>query len=111
MNRLTKGRALVGSLAIGGNLTIGGTLGCTGDFAVNTNKFTVEASSGNTNIAGTLNVAGAVTFAANIGIGTFANFTPGSAPGTPVEGDVYYDSTDHKLKVYTGAAWETVSSA
>jgi len=111
LNRLTKGKALVGSLAIDGNLTVGGTLGCTGDFAVNTNKFTVEASSGNTNIAGTLSVTGAATFTASIGIGTFANFTPGSAPGTPAEGDVYYDSTAHKLKVWTGSAWETISSA
>jgi len=82
MNRLTKGRALVGAI-----------------------------TSGNTAIAGTLSVTGAATFTTSIDIGTFANFTPGSAPGTPAEGDVYYDSTDHKLKVYTGSVWETVSSS
>ncbi len=37
--------------------------------------------------------------------------TPGSAPGTPVEGMLYYDSTANKLKVYTGSAWETVTSS
>jgi len=38
-------------------------------------------------------------------------FTPIAAPGSPGEGYLYYDSTAHKLKVYTGGGWETVSSA
>ncbi len=36
--------------------------------------------------------------------------TPIAAPASPAAGWVYYDSTANKLKVYTGAAWETVSS-
>ncbi len=36
----------------------GSTLGVTGDFAVNTNKFQVTAASGNTLVAGTLDVTG-----------------------------------------------------
>lgn len=32
-------------------------------------------------------------------------------PGTPVEGMLAYDGTTKKLKVWTGAAWETVTSA
>jgi hypothetical protein len=44
--------------------TFAGTLGVTGDFAVNTNKFTVAASSGNTLVAGTLNVTGVATLGA-----------------------------------------------
>ena len=32
-------------------------------------------------------------------------------PGTPVEGDMKWDSTAHKLQVYSGTAWETVTSA
>lgn len=36
----------------------GSTLGVTGNFAVNTNKFTVTAASGNTLVAGTLDVTG-----------------------------------------------------
>ena len=35
-----------------------GNLDILGNFCVNTNKFNVNASSGNTNIAGTLNVTG-----------------------------------------------------
>ncbi len=41
-----------------GNTIIAGTLGVSGDFAVNTNKFTVAASTGNTVVAGNLSVTG-----------------------------------------------------
>lgn len=34
-----------------------------------------------------------------------------SARGTPQEGDLKWDSTAHKLQVYNGSAWETVTSA
>jgi len=34
-----------------------------------------------------------------------------SLPATPVEGMIAYDATLNKLVVYTGAAWETVTSA
>jgi len=126
MNRVTKGRALVGAITTGkitmdngetidndtdGKINITGKLNCTGDFSVATDKLTVAAASGNTSIAGTLSVTGAATFSASIGIGTFINLTPGSAPGTPSEGDIYYDDTEHKLKVYTGSAWETITSS
>jgi len=32
-----------------------------------------------------------------------------TAPSSPEEGMVYYDSTDHKLKVYTGSGWENLN--
>ena len=43
------------------NLTVAGTGDVTGDFNVNTSKFQVSASSGNTTCAGTLTQAGAIT--------------------------------------------------
>ena len=52
---------VVGTFAATGAATLGSTLGVTGDVAVNTNKFNVTASSGNTIVAGTLGVTGAVT--------------------------------------------------
>jgi hypothetical protein len=65
--------SLAGNLSVGGNLNvtgvttftgnlqIPGNLGVTGNFAVNTNKFTVAASSGDTVVAGTLGVTGLST--------------------------------------------------
>jgi hypothetical protein len=47
-----------------GAVTASDTLSVAGDFKVNTNKFTVQASSGNTLVAGTLNVTGGSQFAA-----------------------------------------------
>ena len=32
-------------------------------------------------------------------------------PGTPAEGDMKWDGTAHKLQIYNGKAWETVTSA
>jgi hypothetical protein len=51
-----------------GATSITGTLGVSGDVAVNTNKFTVAATSGNTVIAGTLGVTGATTLSSTLGV-------------------------------------------
>lgn len=70
-------------------LTATGTLGLSGDFAINTNKFTVTASSGNTLVAGTLAVTGASTLTGAVGVtGDFAvntnKFTVAAASGNTV---------------------------
>ena len=52
----------------------------------------------------------------NVGIGTTTpgekldvngamHLTPGSTPTNPDEGDIYMDSTSHKLRVYDGTLW------
>ena len=57
-----------------GNVSIAGSLGVTSDLEVNTDKFTVSGTNGNTVIAGTLDVDGAADFdstadfASNVGI-------------------------------------------
>lgn len=33
-------------------------------------------------------------------------FDPGTAPDGPTEGQAYYDSTLHKLRVWDGSAWQ-----
>jgi hypothetical protein len=39
------------------------------------------------------------------------NFAPlASDPASPTKGDMYFNSTYNKLKVYTGSAWETITS-
>jgi len=58
------GATTTNSLTVTTSATIGTTLGVTGNLSVNTNKFTVEAATGNTAIAGTLNVTGASTLSA-----------------------------------------------
>ena len=40
----------------------------------------------------------------SIGTGE-CRFTPGTAPGSPSAGQVYFDSGTNKLRVYTGSAW------
>lgn len=44
-------------------------------------------------------------FADTVKIDTFLKLNPGSAPGSPVEGDVYANSTDHHLYFYNGTGW------
>lgn len=55
------GLSTLDSLTVTNAALVSGTLSATGDFAVNTNKFKVIASSGNTTVAGTLGVTGATT--------------------------------------------------
>ena len=50
-----------GTLTVDGISTLTGNTGVTGDFAVNTNKFTVAAATGNTVVAGTFGVTGLTT--------------------------------------------------
>lgn len=52
-----------------GNSLVAGTLAVTSDVSVNTNKFTVAAASGNTVVAGTLGVTGAATFSSTLAAG------------------------------------------
>lgn len=74
--------------------TSANTLAMSGNLAINTNKFTVAASTGNTVIAGTLTVAGAISFNANVTIGSTYSLTIGSG-GITATGDI---TTSTKVK-------------
>jgi hypothetical protein len=68
--------------ALTGNTTVAGTLGVTGDVAINTNKFNITAASGNTTVAGTLGVTG--DFAVNTN-----KFTANATSGNVVIAGIY----------------------
>ena len=65
---VTGAATLSSTLGVTGAATLSSTLGVTGNLAVNTNKFTVAASSGNTLAAGTLDVTGAATLSSTLGV-------------------------------------------
>ena len=61
INNITSNATMGGTLGVTGAVTMASTLGVTGNVAVNTNKFTVAGSDGDTAIAGTLAVTGVTT--------------------------------------------------
>ena len=79
-----------------GNTLITGTGDVTGDFKVNTNKFTVTASSGDTLVAGTLSVTGDFAVATN-------KFTVAAATGNVAfPGDLAIDTNKFTVAGSTG---------
>lgn len=82
---VTGATTLSSTLGVTGNTTVGGTLdvtgaatlsssaSITGNLSVNTNKFTVEASSGNTSIAGNATIAGNLSIDGNVVLGNNAS--------------------------------------
>jgi hypothetical protein len=66
---VTGATTLSSTLAVSGAATLSSTLGVTGNLSVNTNKFTVDATTGNTAVGGTLNVSGASTLTGNVSVG------------------------------------------
>jgi len=52
---------------------------------------------------------GAVLTTADSGIASI-KLAPGSAPGSPTEGEIYYDSTDDAVYVYNGTGWDQLSN-
>lgn len=106
INALGTGTLTLQSTATGGitlttAVTASSTLNAVGNFSVNTNKFNVTASSGDTTVAGTLGVTGIASFTAAI---RAANGTQG-APSISFTND-----TDNGL-FYTGTAntWQQVA--
>ena len=73
------GATNLSSLSTSGAATVGTTLGVTGNFSVNSTQFTVAAASGNTNVAGTLDVAGNTTLSGDLAVN--GNTTIGNAAG------------------------------
>lgn len=73
------GATSLSSLSTSGAATVGTTLGVTGNFEVGAAKFTVAAASGNTVVAGTLDVAGNTAITGDLSVN--GNTTIGNASG------------------------------
>lgn len=84
------------NISASGTLNVTGATGIDGDFDINTNKFTVASSSGNTSIAGTLDVTGNASFTnasfTNISA-TNASFSNYNGPLTNGVGSVFTNKT------------------
>lgn len=66
---------------------------------------------GGIGVAGNINSNGNLTVSSSTTIGTFIKLVPGTAPSSPEEGTVYYDSASHTLKCYNGTMWKTITMA
>ncbi len=81
------------------------TLNADGNFTVATNKFSVDSSSGNTSVAGTLGVTGVPSFNTT----SHMLLPKGSDAQRPsgVTGMMRYNTDRNIVEVYTGSAWQT----
>ena len=113
--------------AVGADLTGSDTIGTVATDLLGTNTIgtvatnltgsdtigTVATDIANVNLVGP-NITNVNTVAANIAnVNTFANtyFVSATAPGSPTEGDLWFDTTANVMKVYNGAAWVSASSS
>ncbi|MBO74154.1 MAG: hypothetical protein CMD33_02660 [Flavobacteriales bacterium] len=78
---------VTGAAALGSTLDVSGAFGVDGDFDVATNKFTVNAVSGNTAASGTMDVTGATTLSSTLDV----------SGATGVDGD--FDVATNKFTV------------
>ena len=93
-------------LQVGDDASIGGLLNLTGNLNVNTDKFNVVASSGDTTVAGTLGVTGNTTLDGNVDLGNASGDTI-SMIGS-VDTDIVPSADNSKLLGSSTKKWQTV---
>ena len=90
--------------ASSGNTVVAGTLGVTSNLAVATNKFTVAAASGNTAVAGTLGITGLTTLTGGVAGGVQSLSGPGAVNLTTVTTAFTSTGTGDALTLADGVA-------
>lgn len=102
-NRLTRGNALVGALTIDAqditisdDLVVGDAANIAGNFSVNTTKFTVAGSTGNTAVDGTLAVKG------NVAVNTDKFAVTASSGNTAIKGDLAVNTNKFTVAASSG---------
>lgn len=80
------------------------TLNADGNLTVSTNRFSVDATNGNTLVGGTLGVTGVPTFSTNSHL-VLPKGTDGQRP-TGVAGMMRYNTDRNIVEIYTGSAWQ-----
>ncbi len=110
----------------GGALTVAGATALNGGLTMDSSAFTIADTSGNTAIAGTLNVTGAVWATSTLqvtGAATFYNTVTisgakglvlGNSSANPsgnTAGMIYYNTTSAVIKMNDGASWFTVGTS
>ncbi len=90
--------ALASSVTASNEINIGKTIYATG---INTTNAKVGIGNAHNAPTATLDVDG------DVKIKDVLHLTPSAAPSSPSEGDIYMDSTTHKLMVYDGTNWQS----
>jgi hypothetical protein len=91
--------------ASNGNTVVAGTLKSTGNFDVNTNKFTVNATTGNTAAAGSISGT-SVEVTGTAGSVKLPTLTTTQRNAlSAANGMLVYNSTTSKIEAYAGGAW------
>ena len=93
--------------AANNELNIGDAIYATGLYG---SSAKVGIGNGNNAPAATLDVSGDVKVSTSINIGTIIHLTPGSAPSSPSEGDIYVNSSDHHIYFYNGTSWKQMDN-
>merc|ERR1712000_499138 len=94
--------AVAGTWALSSTLGVTGMLDLAGGITVNTNKFTVVASNGNTAVAGTLGVTGDATFS-----GQAIVDNGGTLPASCTIGAIFVDTTGSSERFCACTATDT----
>ena len=101
---VTDSLVVAGNTDLNGTMDVSGATGVDGNFDVATNKFTVDAATGNTAVAGTLGATGATTLSSTLGVtgATTLSSTLDVTGATGVDGSFDVNTNKFTVDATTG---------